>query len=152
ADPAPTEAVDNAREALLWRLAELRRAHLGQGGEALRLYGQLAPPDPALGPLVHPPGLAAVVRPGPPPPTETARATVAPTAADRARALVDRAVALVERGRRADAERDALGALDLDPRNAGALGALERLYEGEVRARALAEELGRRAAKLPPAE
>jgi tetratricopeptide (TPR) repeat protein len=152
ADPAPTEAVDNAREALLWRLAELRRAHLGQGDEALRLYGQLAARDPALGPLVDPPELAAFVRRDAVLATETARAAVAPTAADRARAFVDRAVALVERGRRADAERDALGALDLDPRNAGALGALERLFEGEVRARALAEELGRRAAKLPPVE
>jgi tetratricopeptide (TPR) repeat protein len=141
-----------ARAALLWRLAELRRAHLDQVDEALRLYRQLASGGTLLGPLADPPDLAAFVRRDIGLTTETARATVAPTPSDRSRALVDRAIALAARERTADAERDALAALDLDPRNPGALSALERLYEGETRARALAEELGRRAAKLPPSE
>ena len=62
----------------------------------------------------------------------------------------DRAALLGARGRGNDAERDALAALDLDPRNTDAIAALERMYEGERRARQLAEELGRRAARLPP--
>ncbi len=143
---------DAARRTLLWRLAELRRAHLDQGDEALRLYGQLAGGGVLLGPLNDPRELAAFVRRDIVLETETARATVAPTAADRSRALVDRALALAARERPADAERDALAALDLDPRNPGALAALERLFEGDKRARALAEELGRRAAKLSPTE
>ena len=81
---------------------------------------------------------------------ETARAGVAPSAPDRSRALVDRAALLLARGRGGDAERDALAALDLDPRNTDAIGALEKMYDGERRARQLAEELGRRAARLPP--
>ena len=83
---------------------------------------------------------------------ETVRALVASTAADRSRALVDRAALLVERGRVADAERDALAALELDARNIDAISTLERLYEGERRARELADELGRRAARLPPTD
>ena len=152
ADPAPGPDAEAARAELTWRLAELRRARLGQGDEALRLYGQLAAAGSLLGPLANPPALAAFVRRDLALATETARAAVAPTAPERSRALVDRAEALAERGRRADAERDALAALDLNPRNAGAIGALERLFEGEARARVLAEELGRRAAKLPPAQ
>ena len=140
------------RTELLWRLAELRRAHLGQPDEALRLYGQIAAEGTALPPLDDPPELAAFVRRDLALATETARATVAPAAVDRANALCDRASLLVERGRNADAERDALAVLDLDPRNAPALAALERIFEGEARARTLAEELGRRAAKLPPAQ
>jgi tetratricopeptide (TPR) repeat protein len=139
------------RAALVWRLAELRRAQLEQPDEALRLYADLsAAGGSPLGPLDDPPALAAFVRRDPPLEVETARATVAPTAADRSRALVDRAVLLAARDRIADAERDALAAVDLDPRNMAALSALEEIYDGPARARMLADELGRRAAKLGP--
>jgi Tfp pilus assembly protein PilF len=137
---------------LLWRLAELRREHLGEADEALRLYGQIAALGPALGALADPPELATLVRRDFALAVETTRATVAPTAAERSRALVDRAALLLARGRGGDAERDALAALDLDPRNTDALAALEKMYEGERRARQLADELGRRAARLPPRE
>ena len=84
--------------------------------------------------------------------TQTVRAFVASTPSNRSRALVDRAAALAERGRVADAERDALTALELDARNLDAISTLERLYEGQTRARVLADELGRRAARLPPTD
>ena len=139
------------RTALLWRLAELRRARLGQIDEALRLYVELgAAAKATLPPLVDPPALAAFVRREPLLAVETARAAVAPTAADRSRALLDRARAFAERGRRDDAERDVLAAIDFDPHNMEALGALEKLFEEPPRARLLVEELGRRAAKLEP--
>ena len=137
---------------MLWRLAELRRAHLGQADEALRLYKQLESRGLALGPLPDAPELAPLIRRDPALTTDTARALVSPTAPDCSRALVDRALALAERGLRTHAERDAFVALDLDPRNASALGVLERLYEGTARAKSLGDELGRRAARLPPAE
>jgi tetratricopeptide (TPR) repeat protein len=139
------------RAALLWRLAELRRARLGQTDEALRLYADLGLAGGSLlGSLNDPPALAAVVQRDPTLAVETARAIVAPSPADRSRALLDRAILLAERGRGEDAERDALAAIDLDPRNMDALAALENLYEGPARARVLADELGRRAAKLGP--
>jgi len=144
------EKTDQVR--LLWRLAELRREHLGEADEALRLYGQIAGLGTALGPLADPPELASLARRDFALTVETARAGVAPTAPDRSRALVDRAALLVARGRGGDAERDALAALDLDPRNTDALAALEKMYEGDRRARQLADELGRRAARLPPRE
>ena len=137
---------------LLWRLAELRREHLGEADEALRLYGQIAALGIALGPLADPPELASLARRDFALAVETARAGVAPGAPERSRALVDRAALLLARGRGGDAERDALAALDLDPRNTDALAALERMYDGERRARQLADELGRRAARLPPRE
>ena len=145
-DPA-TEA---DRTALLWRLAELRREHLGQADEALRLYGQLGTRTPPLPPIVDSPELSAFIRRDFALAVETGRARVAPTAADRSRALVDRGVLLAARGRPADAERDALAALDLDPSNTEAMASLERMYQGDRRARQLADELGRRASKLPP--
>jgi len=144
------EATDQV--GLLWRLAELRRERLGEADEALRLYGQIGALGPGLGALADPPELAALVRRDFALTVETARAGVAPTAADRSRALVDRAALLAARGRGGDAERDALAALDLDPRNTDALAALEKMYEGDRRARQLADELGRRAARLPPRE
>ena len=103
---------------LLWRLAELRRERLGQADEALRLYGQLA----ALGAAARrrwpirpswPRWCGAISRWRSRP---RARGRARPPA-DRSRALVDRATLLLARGRGADAERDALAALDLDPRN-----------------------------------
>jgi tetratricopeptide (TPR) repeat protein len=140
-----------SRAALLWRLAELRRARLGQIDEALRLYVELgAASKPALPPLADPPALAAFVRREPLLAVETARAAVAPTPADRSRALLDRARAFAERGRRDDAERDALAAIDFDPHNMEALSALEKFFEEPQRARLLVDELGRRAAKLEP--
>ena len=81
---------------------------------------------------------------------ETARAAAAPTAAERSRALLDRARAFAERGRRDDAERDALAAIDFDPHNMEALTALEKFFEEPPRAHLLVDELGRRAAKLEP--
>jgi tetratricopeptide (TPR) repeat protein len=139
-----------SRGALLWRLAELRRGRLGQLDEALRLYVELgaSKSTPALPPLADPPALAAVARRDPVLAVETARAQVAPSPADRARALLDRARALAERGRREDAERDALASIELDPRNMEAIAALEKLFEEPARARALADELGRRAVKV----
>jgi tetratricopeptide (TPR) repeat protein len=140
-----------SRTALLWRLAELRRARLGQIDEALRLYVELgAASKSTLPPLADPPALAAFVRREPLLAVETARAAVAPTAAERSRALLDRARAFAERGRRDDAERDALAAIDFDPHNMEALNALEKFFEEPPRARLLVDELGRRAAKLEP--
>ncbi len=147
----PSQSGAPSRPALLWRLAELRRARLGQIEEALRLYVELGGVSKStLPPLADPPALAAFVRREPLLAVETARAAVAPTAADRSRALLDRARAFAERGRREDAERDALSALDFDPHNMEALGALEKLFEEPARARLLVDELGRRAAKLDP--
>jgi tetratricopeptide (TPR) repeat protein len=137
---------------LIWRLAELRRERMNEPDEALRLYGQLAGMGPALGPLADPPELAALVRRDFALAVETARAEVAPSAGERSRAFVGRAALLGARNRGGDAERDALAALDLDPRNTEAITALEKMYEGERRARQLAEELGRRASRLPPRE
>jgi tetratricopeptide (TPR) repeat protein len=135
----------------LWRLAELRRARLGQTDEALRLYGEmLAESGRALGPLHDPPELAAFARRDAVLSLHTARAAVAPTAPDRARAMLDRALLFLERGRNADAEHDVMRALDLDPRNIECVAALERLYEGSARWVELAHELRQRAAALPP--
>ena len=139
------------RPALLWRLAELRRARLAQTDEALRLYGEmLAESGRALGPLHDPPELAAFARRDATVSLHTARAAVAPTAPDRARAMLDRALLFLERGRNADAEHDVMRALDLDPRNIECVAALERLYEGSARWVELAHELRQRAAALPP--
>ena len=147
----PSQSGSPSRAALLWRLAELRRARLGQIDEALRLYVELgAASQSTLPPLADPPALAAFVRREPVLAVETARAAVAPTAPDRSRALLDRARAFAERGRRDDAERDALAAVDFDPHNMEALSALEKFFEEPPRARLLVDELGRRAAKLEP--
>ena len=149
--PAASESGAPSRTALLWRLAELRRARLGQIEEALRLYVELgAGAKSTLPPLADPPALAAFVRREPLLAVETARAAAAPTAAERSRALLDRARAFAERGRRDDAERDALAAIDFDPHNMEALAALEKFFEEPPRARLLVDELGRRAAKLEP--
>ena len=139
-----------SRPALLWRLAELRRARLGQTDEALRIYVELAAAGTALPPLADPPALTALVRRDPWLAVQTARAVAAPSAAERSRALLDRGLALAERERGDEAERDVLAALDCDPRNMEALAALEKMFEDPARARTLAEELGRRAVKLDP--
>jgi len=150
ASPASDDETDQT--GLLWRLAELRREHLGEADEALRLYGQLASFGVPLPAIADPPELAALARRDFALAVETARASVAPGTGERSRALVARAALLAARGRGSDAERDALAALDLDPRNTDAITALEKMYEGERRARQLAEELGRRAARLAPRE
>src|SRR4029079_9817003 len=121
------EKTDQVR--LLWRLAELRREHLGEADEALRLSGQIAGLGTRLGPLADPPELASLARRDFALTVETARAGVAPTAPDRSRALVDRAALLVARGRGGDAERDALAALDLDPRNTDRQPALKETHD-----------------------
>jgi tetratricopeptide (TPR) repeat protein len=139
------------RRAPLWRLAELRRARLGQLDEATRLYVELTPGAP-LPPLQDPPDLVTLSRQDPALAVDTARAAAAPTPADRARALADRARALSERGRLEDARRDVLAALDSDPRNGEALRLLDTLYPDAVSAAALVAELARRSAKLPPAD
>jgi tetratricopeptide (TPR) repeat protein len=139
------------RATLLWRLAELRRARLGQDDEALRLYGELlAESGRALGPLHDPPELATLARHDAVLGIQTARAAVAPTSGERSRALLERAMLLLERGRAADAERDVMRALELDPRNIACIAALERLYEGGARWIELAHELRQRAATLEP--
>jgi tetratricopeptide (TPR) repeat protein len=144
-------APGEGRPALLWRLAEVRRARLGQADEALRLYGEmLAESGRAQGPLHDPPELAALARRDAALGLHTARAAVAPTPAERARALLERAMLLLERGRGADAERDVMRALDLEPRNIECIAALERLHEGSARWVELAHELRQRAAALPP--
>jgi tetratricopeptide (TPR) repeat protein len=141
------------RRPFLWRLAELRRARLGQADEATRLYVELAAPgQAALPPPVDPPALTALVRRDPALAVETARAAAAPTVADRSRALSDRARSLAERKRLEDARRDVLTALENDPRNGDALRLLDVLYAEPVDAARLVTELGRRSAKLPPAD
>ena len=126
----PLDDESDPTAALTWRLAELRRARLGQSDEALRLYTQLAERGPPLGRAqATPSDLMRYIRREPMLATATARALVAPTATERARALVDRATLFAERARAADAESDALGALDLDPGNparAGGAGAALR--------------------------
>ncbi|MES1164409.1 MAG: hypothetical protein ABUR63_01525, partial [Verrucomicrobiota bacterium] len=139
------------RRGHLWRLAELRRARLGQIDEATRLYVELAAGAP-LPPLQDPPGVVTLARQDPALAVDTTRAAAAPTPADRARALADRARALAERGLLEDARRDALAALESDPRNGEALRLLDTLYADAVSATALVAELARRSAKLPPAD
>ncbi len=139
------------RRAHLWRLAELRRARLGQIDEATRLYVELAAGAP-LPPLQDSPAVVALARQDPALAVDTTRAAAAPTPADRARALANRARALAERGRLEDARRDVLAALESDPRNGEALRLLDTLYPDAVSAAALVAELARRSAKLPPAD
>jgi tetratricopeptide (TPR) repeat protein len=147
--PGPSSAP--ARASRLWRLAELRRARLGQPEEALRLYGELVVTASApQGALVDEAEMAAVIHRDPVLRLETARAAVAPTAADRARALIDRAVALLDRGRPGDAERDGMLALDLDPSNVDIIRVLERIHDGGSRWAELGQQLRQRAAALPP--
>jgi tetratricopeptide (TPR) repeat protein len=140
-----------ARASRLWRLAELRRARLGQPEEALRLYGELrataGAPQEALADGAD---LAAVIHRDPVLRLETARAVVAPTPADRARALIDRAVALLDRGRPGDAEADGMLALDLDPTNVDIIRVLERIHDGGSRWADLGQQLRQRAAGMAP--
>jgi tetratricopeptide (TPR) repeat protein len=141
------------RAALLWRLAELRRARLGQEDEALRLYvelgrlsGQAAATPMALDPV---PGR----RSGKQLALHTARAAVAPTAVDRARALLDRGLYIFDHAGKtgiADAERELMRALDLDPRNVDIVIALERVTERNGRWAELGETLRGKAAEVVP--
>jgi tetratricopeptide (TPR) repeat protein len=147
----PARPAGEGRAAVLWRLAELRRARLGQSDEALRLYGELlAESGRAQGPLHDPPEMVALARRDGDLGLHTARAAVAPTASARARALLERAMLLLERGHPTDAEHDVMRALDLDPRNIETIAALERLHDGGSRWVELARELRARAAALPP--
>ncbi len=139
------------RRAHLWRLAELRRARLGQIDEATRLYVELGAGAP-LPPLQDPAAMVTLARQDPAVAVDTTRAAAAPTPADRARALADRARGLAGRGRIEDARRDVLAALDSDPRNSEALRLLDTLYPDAVSAATLVAELARRSGKLPPAD
>ncbi|HEX3694250.1 MAG TPA: hypothetical protein VH374_02580 [Polyangia bacterium] len=154
------------RAALLWRLAELRRARLGQEEEAFRLYSLLdkeaaavprggkkgrrplpAQAEPAIDLVVLPPVFGALGRALA---MRSLRAAVAPSRADLAAALLDRAMFLVDPlARVADAQRDLARALDLDPRNVDVVVALERLTERTGRWADLADELRRKAAASP---
>src|SRR5206468_5436794 len=71
------------RRAHLWRLAELRRARLGQIDEATRLYVELAAGAP-LPRLQDSPAVVTLARQDPALAVDTTRATAAPTPADRA--------------------------------------------------------------------
>jgi tetratricopeptide (TPR) repeat protein len=140
------------RAAFLWRLAELRRARLDQRDEALRLYGELlSEGGRVLGPLHDTPEVATMSRRDGALGLLAARAAVAPTAVERARALLERSSVLFDRGRAADAERDVMRAIDLDPLNIECIAALERLHEGGARWVELAHELRQRAAALAAA-
>jgi tetratricopeptide (TPR) repeat protein len=144
-------AAPGVRAGLLWRLAELRRSRLGQPDEALRLYGELAATGAPTNPLRDGPELSTFIHRDPVLRLETVRAAVAPTPADRARAVLDRAVGLLDRGRAPDAERDALLALDLDPSNVDVIRVIERVHEGGSRWGDLGNQLRQRAGSLPPA-
>jgi tetratricopeptide (TPR) repeat protein len=147
----PGRPAGEGRAAVLWRLAELRRARLGQSDEALRLYGELlAEGGRAQGPLHDPPELVTRARRDADLGLHTARAAVAPTAAARARARQAGAMLLLERGHPTDAENDVMRALELDPRNIETIAALERLHDGGSRWVELARDLRARAAALPP--
>jgi hypothetical protein len=152
---AARAAAPAARAAFLWRLAELRRARLKQSDEALRLYGELlAEGGRALGPLHDAPEVVALARRDGALGLLAARAAVAPTAVERARALLERSALLFDRHRDAAAgaaERDVMKAIDLDPLNIESIAALERLHEGGARWVELAHELRQRAAALAPA-
>jgi len=135
------------RAALLWRLAELRRSHLKQEDEALRLYRALgAPAAPRIaGAFGAPSKLQAPLA------LHTARIAVAPGPAEKAKAHLDRGlVILVEAGRINEAEADFSAALDLDPRNVEIMTAFERLCERTQRWDELGHRLEQKASTLPP--
>ena len=148
---APRAGGPPSRAALLWRLAELRRARLGQIDEALRLYGELgaASRSRAAGrwPIRRRWRRSCGAsrcwrwRPRGPPWRR-------PRPIDRGRCSIARAPSS-ERGRGATTpSATSLAALDLDPHNMEALSALEKLFEEPRAPRLLVDELGRRAAKL----
>lgn len=153
--PEPGREPDPARRAtLLWRLAELRRIRLGQEDEALRLYleiGRLSGQPTATPKVLDPtPGR----RSGKALALHTARAMVAPTPVDRARALLDRGLHLLDHGGKAtyaEAERDLQQALELDPRNVDVVIALERATERSGRWAELGESLRHKASEVVPA-
>ena len=96
---------------------------------------------PALPPLADPPELASLVRRDFALSVETTRAGVAPSAAERSRALVDRAALLLARGRGGDARARRAG-------RAGSRSAQHRRDGGarkDVRGRAAGPPAGRRA-------
>jgi tetratricopeptide (TPR) repeat protein len=138
---------DAIRAPLLWRLAELRRSRLGQEDEALRLYRALgAPTVPrAAGSFGAPRKLQGQLV------LHTSRIAVAPSAAEKAKAFIDRGlVLLTEGGRISEAEADLSAALDLDPRNVDVIAAFERLYERTQRWDELGHRLEQKAATLAP--
>lgn len=141
------------RAQVLWRLAELRRTRLGDLDEAVRLYRAIA--EVAGGGAAVEVGSVGLrgdlwddmVR------LHAARAVVAPTPVDRARALLDRANLLMQRPERAaDAEGDLRLAMELDPRNAEVVSTLERFHESTGDWESLGRLFRRRAEGLPEAE
>jgi tetratricopeptide (TPR) repeat protein len=135
------------RATLLWRLAELRRSHLKQEDEALRLYRALgAPAAPRIaGAFGAPSKLQAPLA------LHTARIAVAPGPAEKAKAHLDRGlVILTEAGRINEAEADFTAALDLDPRNVEIMTAFERLCERTQRWDELGHRFEQKASTLPP--
>jgi len=135
------------RAALLWRLAELRRSRLNQEDEALRLYRALgAPAAPRIaGAFGAPTKLQAPLA------LHTARIAVAPGPAEKAKAHIDRGLALLtEAARINESEADFSAALDLDPRNVDIMTAFERLCERTQRWDELGHRLEQKASTLPP--
>ena len=135
------------RAALLWRLAELRRSHLKQEDEALRLYRVLgAPAAPRIaGSFGAPSKLQGPLA------LHTARIAVAPGPAEKAKAHIDRGlVLLTEAARINESEADFTAALDLDPRNVDIMTAFERLCERTQRWDELGHRLEQKASTLPP--
>jgi tetratricopeptide (TPR) repeat protein len=146
------------RAPILWRLAELRRARLAQEDEALRLYRALgAPTTPVSALPAAPPGGAPIAsmlrrRLQAGLALHNARVAVAPGAADKARALLDRGMFLLDQfGQPAEAEADVDAALDLDPRNVEVIGALERICASTQKWAELGHRLEQKAAGLAPA-
>ncbi len=134
------EGEPTRRAAMLWRLAEFRRTERQAPLLALALYreivasgveNKISPPFPAED-WQRRDDLLAV---------HTARALAAPTSAETARAISDRADLLTIAGRLDDADRDLGRALDLDPGNTHVIDALEHLFERRGDLRGLRQRL-----------
>jgi len=117
-----------ARLAVLWRLAECRRAE-GRSAAALAHYREIIEAR-GRGKEADPLGLGdGWRRRDDRLSVESARVLAAPHAAARATALTDRGLALVEAARLEEAERDLSRAFELGPEAPEILPALERLHE-----------------------
>jgi tetratricopeptide (TPR) repeat protein len=142
------------RAELLWRLAELRRSRLNDPDEALRLYrvlGAPAQPPPSVAAAAAAGAAGAVPSPQRLLALQGARIAVAPTAADRAQAHLDRGLLVLQAlGRTAEAEADLARALELDPRNVQVIAALERVCERTGKWAELGQRFKQKAAGLPP--
>jgi tetratricopeptide (TPR) repeat protein len=128
---AARESQPAARCRLLWRLAEFHRSERQMPFVALRFYREIVGSAGGAGAGAvgmeftdedwqRRDDLLAV---------HTARCLAAPTSAEAAQAIADRAVLLTDAGRLDDADRDLGRALDLDLTIPDVFRALERLYE-----------------------